>query len=137
MTLYLLDSDTIIDYLAGQPDVTSLLPRLDRRGDILCSCDVVIAEVYAGLLERDRSRGEEFLLSLTYLDTTMPMAKQAGEWRYAFARRGISLSTQDCLIAGTAHGYRIPLLTTNLKEFPMPEIQVISARQPWRNGSNT
>ncbi len=128
MTRHLLDADAVIEYLAGQPGTTALLQRLNAQGETLCVCDVVIAEVYSGLLQRDWPRAQAFLSGLTYLVTAAPMAQQAGEWRFTYARRGVSLSTTDCLIAATAYGHQATLVTGNVNDFPMPEIQLLSTR---------
>ncbi|MGE0539886.1 MAG: type II toxin-antitoxin system VapC family toxin [Dehalococcoidia bacterium] len=135
MTYHLLDTDSLIDYLAGRPDTIALLQQLDVQGDTLCACDVVIAEVYSGLLQRDWSRGQAFLAGMTFLTTTPAMAQQAGEWRFSFARRGISLPTTDCLIAATAHGHQAIVVTGNVKDFPMQEVRLLSTRTP-RSGRN-
>ncbi len=130
MTRYLLDADAVIDHIMGRPGTIALLERLDAGGDTLCVCDVVVAEVYSGLLQRDWVPAQAFLSGLTYLITTARMAQQAGEWRFAYARRGVSLATTDCLIAATAHGHQAILVTGNVKDFPMPEIQLLPTRQP-------
>ena len=129
----MLDTDSVIDYLAGQPDTTTLLRRLDSQGETLCVCDVVIAEVYAGLLQRDWVRGQTFLAGMTFLPTSAAIAQQAGEWRLSFARRGISLATTDCLIAATAYGHHAMVVTGNAKDFPMQELRVLSTRTPRRD----
>ena len=49
MTLYLLDSDGLIDHLKGIQSTTALIQSLPAQGHVLCSCDIVIAEIYAGL----------------------------------------------------------------------------------------
>jgi tRNA(fMet)-specific endonuclease VapC len=130
MTLHLLDTDSVIDYLAGRPDTVALLEQLNAQGDTLCVCDIVIAEVYSGLLQRDWSRGQSFLAGMTFLTTTPAMAQQAGEWRFSFARRGTPLATTDCLIAATAHGNQAIVVTGNVKDFPMEEVRVLSTRMP-------
>jgi tRNA(fMet)-specific endonuclease VapC len=135
MTHYLLDTDSVIDYLAGQPDTIALLQDLNAQGETLCVCDVVVAEVYSGLLQRDRSHGQAFLTGMVFLPTTPVMAQQAGEWRFSFARRGRPLATTDCLIAATAHGHSAIVITGNAKDFPMREVQVLSIRTP-RSGRN-
>lgn len=128
MTRYLLDTDSVIEYLAGRPDTVAQLQQLSSQGDTLCACDIVVAEVYSGLLQRDWSRGQAFLSGLPYLVTTAAMAQQAGEWRFAYARRGVPLATTDCLIASTAYGHHATVLTGNVKDFPMTEIRVLSMR---------
>lgn len=80
MTRYLFDSDAIIDFLAGVPGVVRLFQRLGQQGDMLCTCDIVVAEVYAGLLTKDRDRGERLLAALSFLPPSRIAARQPGEW---------------------------------------------------------
>ena len=132
-TYYLLDSDAVIDYLGGIPATVQLLGQLDARGDVLCLCDIVVGEVFAGLLPKDRPAAQPWLPTLAYLPTTAEMAQQAGAWKYDFARRGITLALTDCLIAATAHGHQATLITGNVRDFPMPELSILRlprANQP-------
>lgn len=126
MALYLLDTDAIIDYLLGVSSSVTLIQDLHDRGDTLCVCEVVIAEVYAGLRPQHREAAEELLASCTFLPTTAALARQAGTWRYDFARKGVQLSTTDTLVAATAHGHDATIVTGNVKDYPMPEIVLLA-----------
>jgi len=125
VSLHLLDSDTIIDYLVRRPPAISLLRRLDEQGETLCVCDVVLTEAHSGFSEQARAEAEGFFASLRYLPTGPEAAIQAGMWRYQYRRQGRQLSTQDCLIAATAYLHGAVLVTGNLRDFPMPEITVL------------
>ena len=81
MTRYLLDTDAVIDYFKGFPPTVDLIPTLYRQGGDLCTCDEVIAEVYASLHPFERERGRELLASLQFLSTSADAAGQAGVWR--------------------------------------------------------
>jgi predicted nucleic acid-binding protein len=48
----------------------------------------------------------------------------AGRWRADFARRGVTLSQADCLIAAAAIGVGARLASANPKHFPMAELDV-------------
>lgn len=129
MERFLLDSDAVIDYLRNVRDSIALIRQLHRRGD-LCSCDVVLAEVYGGLHPRDRARARRFLNSLSFLPTSSAAAQQAGEWRYQYARQGRALSTTDALIAATAHQHGASLVTGNRGHYPMGEISLVGLPRP-------
>ncbi|HTE86402.1 MAG TPA: type II toxin-antitoxin system VapC family toxin [Dehalococcoidia bacterium] len=118
----MLDSDCLIDFLKARPPAVSLLCRLYAQGDDLCVTDVVLAEVYSGLHEPDRSDAEEFMSRLEFLPTRPPTAVQAGIWRYQYARSGRQLGVADCLIAATAHAHSAVIVTGNVRDFPMPEV---------------
>ncbi|MBI4491859.1 MAG: PIN domain-containing protein, partial [Chloroflexi bacterium] len=121
----LLDTDAIIDYLFGIPASVSLIQGLHEHGDTLCVCDVVIAEVYAGLRLQHREAAEKLLSACTFLPTSAPIARHAGSWRFDFARKGVPLATTDCLVAATAHAHGATILTGNTKDYPMLEITLL------------
>ena len=110
---------------ALSPSTIQLVNDLFSRGDALCTCSIVIVETYSGLRHRDRPRGDELFESMTTLATTPNASRQAGIWRYDFARRGQQLSTAVCLIAAIAHDHGATLLTGNVDHFPMEEIHLL------------
>lgn len=124
MARYLLDTDALIDYLVGIQQSVELVQGLDWQGDLLCVCDVVIAEVYAGLRPQDRDKAQKLLGACQYLSTSPEAARQAGEWRYTYARQGVTLSTTDALVAATAWANRADIVTGNQDDYPMPEVSI-------------
>jgi predicted nucleic acid-binding protein len=125
MERFLLDSDAVIDYLKGFPDSVALIRKLHADGDSLCVCDVVVAEVYSGLLPKDRGQARKLLSACEFLPTSAEMAERAGEWRYSHARRGLTISTTDALIAATAFSHGAKVVTGNAADYPMPEITIV------------
>lgn len=125
MARYLLDTDAVIDYLGGIPASVSLVQELRSRDDLLCTCSVVIAEVFSGLHPQDRDKAQALLGACSFLPTSLQASRQAGEWRYLYARRGMTLYTADVLIAATAHIYGATIVTGNLNDYPMPEVSVL------------
>ena len=125
MGIHLLDTDAVIDYLKGFANSVAFIQGLHRRGETLAVCDIVIAEVYAGLHPQDRAKAAVLLNTLTFLPTTAAIAQQAGEWRYAFARQGIQLATSDTLVAATAYFHQATIVTANLKDYPMKEVTLL------------
>jgi predicted nucleic acid-binding protein len=123
---YLVDTDVIIDYLNHSLAARSMLTQLVADGDTLCTCSVVLAEVYSGLDVQATSAAAEFLEATEFLVTSPAMAKQAGTWRFGYARRGIQLATADVLIAATATAHRATVVTRNVRDYPMPELTLLS-----------
>jgi predicted nucleic acid-binding protein len=121
VALYLLDTDAVIDFFKGFPSSVEQIQQLFQQGENLCTCAVVMAVVYAGLNPTERGRGEELLGSLRFFATSPGAARQAGLWRYAFARQGVQLATTDCLIAAVAHERGATLVTGNMDDYPIPE----------------
>ncbi len=125
MAKYLLDTDALIDYLKGVSSSVALIQELHRRGDLLCACDVVIAEVYAGLRPGDRDKAQRLLEACYFLPASLEAARQAGEWRYIYARRGLTLATADALVAATAQAHQATLVTGNTDDYPMEDVSVL------------
>jgi predicted nucleic acid-binding protein len=123
---YLVDTDVIIDYLNRLPAARSVLTRLVSDGDTLCTCDVVLAEVYAGLETQALPAATELLDAIEYLVTSPAMAKQAGTWRFRYARQGRQLTTTDVLVAATATAHGATIITRNVRDYPMPEVSLLS-----------
>ena len=63
--------------------------------------------------------------SLLYLTTTGDAARQAGEWRYTFARQGTPLATSDVLVAATARAHQATIVTGNGAHYPMPDVSLV------------
>jgi predicted nucleic acid-binding protein len=130
MARFLLDTDAVIDYLKGFPGTVSLIRELHQAGGSLCVCAVVIAEVYAGLLPKDRGPARRFLSACSFLPTSAEAAREAGEWRYHHARRGTTISITDALIGATAHAHDARVVTGNRGDYPMPEIAIVALPRP-------
>ncbi len=48
----------------------------------------------------------------------------AGSWRRRFGEQGITLTQADCLIAAAAVSAGARLATGNVRDFPMPELEL-------------
>jgi predicted nucleic acid-binding protein len=118
---YLLDTSRIIDALNGRRDCKAHLSYLLSEGHTLACCTINVIEVYAGMRPKEREATDFFLHNLEYYDVTWKIAARAGALRYAWARKGHSLSLADVTIAAVALEHGLVLLTDN--HFPMPELR--------------
>jgi len=130
MATYLLDTNVIIDVLAGSRGRAALLQKLTLDGNLLACCAINVAEVYAGVKPKDETRTEELLGSLEYYEITWEIAKLAGLLKRNYARNGIALALADTTIAAVAIVNRLPLLTDNVKHYPMKELQLYPLPRP-------
>lgn len=124
MNTYLLDTSVIIDLLNGKRGRDALLLRLLSEGYVLACCAITVTEVYAGMRPREQAKTDSFIDSLLYYSVTKATAKHAGQLKYEWARKGVTLSTADTTIAAVALAHKLVLLTDNLKHYPMPELRV-------------
>ena len=65
---------------------------------------------------------EQFVSLLTWYAATPAIARHAGRMRFEYARKGITLSLTDVLIAATALEHRLTWISDNRRHFPMPEL---------------
>lgn len=126
MTLHLLDSDSVIDYLKGIRSTVTFLDSLLAQGHVPCSCDIVVSEVHAGPSVQARAAALQFLSALQFLPTSEAAAQQSGIWRCDFAHRGITLSTTDTVIAAVAAENGVVVVTGNSRDYPMTAVTVIA-----------
>ena len=124
----LVDTSVLIDVLRDRLGRAILLQKLVRQGSLLCSCDVTIAEVYAGMLEAERRATDMLLDSLYYVPAEAPVARSAGLLRGQWRRRGVTLTLMDAFLAALALRHGLVLLTDNARHFPMKGLVVWTPR---------
>lgn len=87
--------------------------------------DIVIAEVYAGLLPKDRNNVQKLFSACYFLPTSREDAQWVETWPCAYARQRMILSTTDTLIAATAYAHRATIVTANMDDYPMDDVPVL------------
>jgi predicted nucleic acid-binding protein len=126
---YLLDTDPVIDCILGANKTRQRIHELIERDDEVALCSVTVAELYSGLSEKRRVKWESWLLSLSYWHIGYDVAAQAGIYRKTASEAGRTLSTTDSLLAGLARDKNAILLTSNIKDYPMEDVRVLSLRE--------
>jgi len=119
---YLIDTDVMIDFFKHKDPAESPIVSLSQQSTLTLST-LTITELRSGWT----SKQADFLLPRLYaLCTVVPVsreiAQQAGVWRQEYKTKGVSLGTVDTVIAATAYLNDYPLLTNNVKDYPMPEL---------------
>lgn len=120
----LIDTNILIDALNERRGRADLIDSLAAQQFTLATCAIIVAEVFTGVRPQHLNRAEVLLRSLVFVETGPTAAQFAGKLRRRYRERGISLSTQDCLIASTAIVHDCSLVTDNRKDFPMPELRI-------------
>ncbi len=128
MTRYLLDTTALIDFAKGREPASSRILRMIESGDEVGVCAVVVTEYYAGLAREERPKWDDFFGALGFWEATREAARQAGVWRYEFARKGTQLSTADLLVAAVASQREAVIVTDNVKDYPMDEVNILPLR---------
>ena len=125
MTTYLLDTTVLVDYFRGRQAASLLLERLVDDGHTLALCGINVAELFAGLPERQRPAARELIDSLHYLEILPQVAELAGTIRFDAARRGVAIHLPDAMIAAVAIANDATLVTANVRDFPLEELQLL------------
>jgi tRNA(fMet)-specific endonuclease VapC len=117
---YLLDSDWIINFLAGKKDAEEKMKRFDPE-EIVISL-VTVAEVYESAFhyanpEAHLQRFRAFLDNFELLNLNVPIVEKFAEIRADLRRRGEIISDFDIVIAATALHHDLMLLTYNARHF--------------------
>jgi predicted nucleic acid-binding protein len=126
---YLLDADTLIDYILDRGNARPRITAMIEQDDEVAVCAVTITELYSGLSEKKRVLWDRWLLALPYWQVSFTAAMQAGIYRKTASEAGQTLSVSDSLLAALAHENKAILLTSNLKHYPMKDVPVLSLRE--------
>ena len=108
----LVDTSAWVEFLNGTGSPEALaVDRLLASDDDVCTCGIVVAEVFQGI-RREREALEEFFRKMTLLEASgLSTYLKAAELYRSLRRRGVTVrSTIDCLIAVLAEEYGCALL---------------------------
>ncbi|ANS78579.1 PIN domain protein [Serinicoccus hydrothermalis] len=114
----LVDTSVLIDTLHGDAAATSLLLSCRRAGPVHAS-EITRAEVLRGMRPRERRATESLLSTLTWHPLDTGLAELAGDLGRRWLPTHRDIDTADLVIAATAVHLEVPLLTRNVKHFPM------------------
>lgn len=126
MSSYLLDSDILMDFFKKKEEAIDLITKLIEKGNLSTSI-LTITELRAGW-SKDQAKFflQRFYKLVEIKNISIEIAELAGEFRWKYKSKGISLPTIDTLIASTAIIEDCQLVTRNKKDYPMPELKLYS-----------
>jgi predicted nucleic acid-binding protein len=116
MTVWLLDTCVIIDYLRDRPEAVELIRRASTRPAV---CAITAAELFAGARTAAEQRRIDGLLhQLLVCAVNLEVARLGGAYRRRYGpSHGVLIP--DALIAATAEVHGARLVTRNARHFPM------------------
>ena len=118
----LLDTTVLIDLLRGRGEGVAMVQHAAQSRSELVTSAVNVAEVHAGLRPGEETRADVLLSGLEVLPVTKTIATMAGTFIREWSGKGRTLTLPDMLVAATALEHTMILATTNVKDFPMPEL---------------
>jgi tRNA(fMet)-specific endonuclease VapC len=126
---YILDTDWIINLLAGKKDAEERIQQFDPE-EIVVSL-VAVAEIYESAYnfanpEAHIKTFRSFLSNFQLLNLNLPIIEKFAEVRAHLRRRGQMISDFDILLGATALHYDLIVLTYNKKHFQrIPDIKIL------------
>jgi predicted nucleic acid-binding protein len=124
MAQFLLDTSVIVDVLNNKRGRPALLRELLEGDHVLACCAINVTEIYTGMRPAEETATQRFVESLRYYPVSLSAARLAGEIKREQARRGRTLNLGDVIIAAVAIHHNLTLMTDNVKDFPLQELQL-------------
>ena len=122
----LLDTSVIIDGLRRRRGRREFLRAMLEQGHELACCAINVAEVYSGMRPHEAKMTAEFIADLQYVEISREAARQAGELRLEWQRKGKTLSLPDAIIGAVALTQDLTLATDNVRDFAMLGLRLAS-----------
>jgi tRNA(fMet)-specific endonuclease VapC len=119
--IVVVDTSVVIDLLRGREEARSLL---QPPWEELIVSTITVHEVYAGMRPGEEERTAMMLAGFEVLPFGSAEARLTGRWWRDYREKGVTLDFRDLAIAAVAVMRNLPLLTGNVKDFPMAELRV-------------
>jgi predicted nucleic acid-binding protein len=116
------DSDILIWILRGKEEAVAFVRNL-VKDEIPGISALAFYEVWAGARPSEEETISTFLSSFEVFSVDEATGKEGARYRRTFRNQRITLSMADALIAATARIHSLILVTQNIRDFPMTDIQ--------------
>ena len=116
---YCLDTDIVIEYLKGNPLITSQIDSSDEQFGIT---PITVLELFYGAyrsaqVERRIKEVQDVLLRFQVLFFTQPVAELFGKIKTELEEQGQMLDNFDLVIGSFCCAHRLVLVTNNVRHF--------------------
>lgn len=112
------DTGVLIDYLRGREAAAAVLEEWRAQGPLHASY-ITQLEVLAGMRAAEEDATRLLLSALVWHPVDADVAERAGALGRQWLPRHHTIDSADLAIAATAQIVELPLLTTNVRHFPM------------------
>jgi predicted nucleic acid-binding protein len=112
------DTSVLIDYLRGHAAAASVLEHQRRAGPLHAS-EITRLEVLAGMRPGEESSTRSLLSALVWYPVDTEVAERAGALGREWLPSHHTIDSADLAIAATAQLTGLPMLTMNVRHFPM------------------
>lgn len=122
---YLLDTNIILETFWGKEPVASLVKKWIGEGEIALS-PISVAEVLSKASKEEVEALDLLIDQFGTLPVDTTVARIAGNIRAEFARKNKRVYLLDCFLAATAKLYELTLVTRNVADYPMKDIEILN-----------
>jgi predicted nucleic acid-binding protein len=119
----LIDTDIAIDHFHGHRETLEYFTQTLLDGEILAISVISLTEILAGMRAGEQERTEKLFALFTIIDVDDQIARKAGEYLNEF-RKSHRMELADAMIAATAQVAGAELVTRNVQDYPMQDVQV-------------
>jgi len=121
MQSVIIDTDIAIDFLRGQVYANDLMHQLWEKNLAFLSI-LSVYELYAGMKVKEKEDTENFISACNIALITPEIAREGGKLYRHYRKKGITLTTTDCLILATSLAKNYKIATKNVNHYPKKEI---------------
>mgnify|MGYP001569000334 FL=1 len=121
---YLLDTNVLLEAFWGAEPSASKVKAWIENGEIAISA-VTVAEVVSKASKDEKEKLDLLISKFGVLSIDQVVGEIAGQYRQDFARKKKRVYLLDCFIAATAKLFNLKLITRNLKDYPMTDIEIL------------
>lgn len=111
----LVDTTVLVDVLRGLP---AARPWVEAQPDVLAASEVTRVEILRGMRSAERPAVQAALDALHWFAVDAETATRAGQLGRRY-RHSHDLAVADLIVAATAQVHDLPLVTSNIRHFPM------------------
>jgi hypothetical protein len=113
----LVDTDIAIDFLRGIPYSKDLLKGLWEKNLAYLSV-LSVYELFAGMRDKEKEDTGDFIRGFNLEPVDQEIAIRGGELFRGYRRKGITLTSVDCLIMATALQKKHKIASRNISHYP-------------------
>lgn len=124
---YLLDTNILLEAFLGKEPTASLMKNWIINGRIAL-CPVSVAEILSKATGEEKEKINILVQKFGVLSIDEKVAEIAGNYRFEFSRKAKKVYLLDCFIAAIAKKHNLILVTHNVKDYPMKDIEIIDPR---------
>ena len=114
-----IDTSIVIDHLRGYQPASDLLDELLARSVRLVTSELVRFELLAGVRKKDEEALEAFFDVVDIVPVVETIARRGAALAQVHRASHSGIDSVDYLIAATSIVLEAPLLTRNVRHFPM------------------